>query len=159
MNTTSNYDGRLIDIELLKTIQEPTQASQAVHLSLTYQNQPRIVAGIEKLVQRYVLIFLTLVKSVKFDDQFGSIFMAAMTQGYLVNYGSLMDAFALSNSRVIATLINSSDNLPLDEQLSSASLIDFNLDFTLGTITLSIELTSLAGTSAEFVVPISIARV
>ena len=159
MNISNNYYGRSVDIELLKTVQQPSKSEQRVHFSLTYDNKPRIVAGIEKTAQRYALTFTTLIGSVMFDPGFGSIFIGAVAQGYLVNYGALVDVFAVANTSVMDTLRRTTEELPLDEQLESADLIDFNLDFVAGTIMLSIKLTSRAGTSTEFIVPTSIARV
>ena len=56
---TTNYDNRLVDVELLQSIVVPG-AIQRVHVTSVGQD-PKIVAGIEKAVQRYAVLLLTSV--------------------------------------------------------------------------------------------------
>jgi hypothetical protein len=55
---TTNYAGRQVDMELLKTISVPA-GSVAVTLSIG-DNEQKTVAGIQKAVQRYAVLLLSV---------------------------------------------------------------------------------------------------
>ena len=155
MNTSIDYTGRLVDIELLKAIRVP-EGSQSVHLLLTPQ---AMLTGIEKMIQRYVLLFLTPSGSVQFDSSFGTPFTQAVVNGTLINYGQLFATFAYANTLVIRTMLENIEGLPDDEIIDNVTLIDSNINFANSTLMLTLLFTTAAGTSAEFVIPTSIVKV
>lgn len=155
MNTTTDYTGRLVDIEYLKAIRVP-EGSQSVKIALV---DPAIVTGIEKLVQKYTLLFLTPTGSVQFDSEFGTPFTQAIINGTLVNYGQLYAEFAYANTLVVRAMLADVADLPDDEIIDTAVLVDSNIDFANSTLMLTILLTTAAGTSAKFVIPTSIVKV
>lgn len=151
--TTTDYSGRLVDIEILNTVDGPS-ANKSLHLSLT---PGRIVTGIQKAVQRYTCLFLTY--DLKFDPGIGSVFIPAIAQGVVVSYADLYKLFSISNSLVLDQLSKTSTGMPDDERVASATLTDATLNRGSSTISLTIKITTVAGDSASFVIPTSIVKV
>ena len=155
--TTTDYTDRQLDLELLQSIAIPA-GSQAVSVS-TALKPPKVVAGVEKVVQRYTLLFLTTVGDMIYDREQGTNFISAVMRGNIHDRAGLQTYFAASNDAVLAQMASDDAKtdvygaMPLDEQIDSAQLLDFDIDFGTATVKLSVEITTKAGTSIEFVVP------
>ena len=154
---TSDYTDRQIDIELLQSIAVPA-GSQPVSLT-TVQQPAKVVAGIEKVVQRYALLFLTTAGDVAYDLAQGAAFIKQLMRGNVQDRAALQTYFATSNDSVVQQMqsedsqVSTYGSQPLDEQLESTALLDFSIDFATATVMLSVELTTKAGTSITFVLP------
>ena len=160
--TTTDYSGRQVDIELLQSVQQLV-SPQRVHVSFT--SEPvRITAGVEKLVQRYALLFLSAVEQVHFDTEQGTEFMIGVTAGYATTGGSVNRMFALANIRVRDQLLEEIEDTDTfganqdDEVFSSAELLDFDVDFQSSTLYLQILITTAAGETIEFLLPVTATR-
>ena len=159
MNTTTDYSGRQVDVELLQTIIQP---SGVVPVSISSINTAaKMVAGIQKLVQRYTLLLLTNLNDVKFDAEQGGDLLKLVLDGYVQDTGQLQYAFASANNRVVTQLNN--DDLdgetygttPMDEMISEAILLDANVEKATSTAYLRIQIISQAGTEFTFVLPVT----
>jgi len=155
MNIDPVYTNRLFDIEVGQTIVYPSGNKQ---LTISLTNGQRVVTGIQKLVQRYMLLFLTTQGSVNFMQDMGTNFVTVILQNGVKLYNQLFGLFAISNISVIKQLLADTEGLPDDEILSSAELIDFNIDSLNQNLRLNVRITSVAGDSAEFVLPTAIVR-
>jgi len=153
--TSIDYTGRLIDIEWLKAVRVP-EGSQSVQIALT---PAAIVTGIEKMIQRYTLMFLTPTDSVYLDPTFGTPFTQAIINGTIINYGQLSAEFAYANTLVLQVMRTDIELLPDDEIVTSVKMTDANIDFSNSTLMISLLMTTRAGTTAEFVIPTSIVKV
>lgn len=158
-----NYSNRQIDVELLQSILKPNVDPQRVNVALVTKGT-KIVAGMEKLVQRYALLLLTIQGGVHFDQTFGTTLMADISNGVIQNKGSLMTSFSLANVSVVK-LMREEDSLtdvygtpPADEQLQNATLQDANIDVATGTVYLKVSLTTQAGSNMVFVIPTTTPR-
>ena len=151
MKTTTIYNDRLIDLEMLQTITDPTGV-QRVTVSLA-KSQPKIVTGIQKLAQRYANLFLTILGDIQFAQNLGTDFIRAVVSGVVAHYGQFFVAFALANTRTIAQLQQNTEGLPNDEIIESAELIDFDVSVSTGSVMLKVLITSLAGDTVEYVLP------
>ena len=157
--TNTNYANRQVDVELLQTV---TQPANLVPVTVsTVRTAPKMVTGIEKLVQRYTLLLLTHTGTVHFDQAQGGDLLTLVFGGYVQDAGQLNYAFASANSIVVAALYAEDINtdvygvVPDDEQISSATLLDAQVDRNTATAYLRIRINSKAGTSFEFVVPVT----
>ena len=159
---TLDYSGRQVDIELLQSITKPVEL-QRVTISSVNQT-PKLVTGIQKLVQRYASLLLTSVGTVQFDQTAGTVFMPNVAHGLIQTRGRLQQVFASSNLAVIQQLrLDDEDTdtygaVPEDEQIASARLLDFDIDFVASTIYLRILITTVAGSDIEFIVPTTAPR-
>lgn len=159
---STDYTNRTVDIELLQTIQFPGELQPVNIFSLKPNFFVRKVSGIQKLVQRYFLFFITAAQSVKWAPRQGTNFLNAIAGGYLAPT-NIHTFFAEANSDVIYLLSKDDDEyeqtynvtIPDDEKIESASLIDFNVDSINAILKLVIEIKSKAGDSTEFILPIA----
>ena len=162
-NSTTNYANRQVDIEFLQTIRTPNGVVP-VQLSFTL-GASRIVTGIQKLVQRYTLLLLTRLGDVHFDTSQGSTLITdLMYNGLTRNAGSLQIAVAFANASVFSQMrledsrTDIYGDIPDDERLQSAAMTDFSVDFSTGTLYLTIQLISVAGNSYVYVLPTTLTR-
>lgn len=159
MNTTTDYTGRQLDVELLQSITKP---AELVPVTLSNVSKPpKMVAGIEKLVQRYALLLLTNIGEVHFDQEQGGDLLKLLLEGYVQDVGQLNYAFASANNLVISQLNNDDLNtdtygtIPPDEMIKEATLLDSSVDKATSTAYLRIQVISQADTDFVFVVPVT----
>jgi len=159
---TVDYANRQVDVELLQSVSEPSELIR-VYLSLS-GDAPKITTGIQKLVHRYALLFLTTVNEVHFDTVQGTTFLRNVVAGTVQNRGQLQNAFADANSSVLAQMIADDGDtdtygaIAADEAIVSATLLDFDVDFAMSVVYLRVHLVSQAGDSLTFVVPVTAPR-
>jgi len=159
---TLNYSGRQVDIELLQSVSRPVDL-QAVTLGNVNQT-PKLVTGIQKLVQRYTSILLSIVNTVKFDASNGTTLVSSIAGGLVQNTGKLQNVFASANLATIGRLrlddakTDIYGTVPDDERIANASLLNSNVNFTTNTIYMRILITTQAGDSLEFIVPTTAPR-
>jgi hypothetical protein len=159
---TTDYSGRQVDIELLQSISKPVIIEQ---VSISTVTKPaKIVAGIEKLVQRYANLILSVIGDTHFDVNNGAELMKLILGNQIQNQGRLQNAFASSNVQVIRQLQIDDEQeevygtQPDDEKIDRAELLDSSVDYATSTIYLRIQLYTLAGDEVVFVVPATAPR-
>lgn len=158
--TTTSYANRQVDVELLQSIRTP-DVSQQVSLS-NVKKTPKLVAGIEKMAQRYTNLLLSFQGSTHFDQANGTNFLSQLLGG-VQNLGALQSVFAAANAAVLTQMTTDDariayGTLPSDERILNAVLLDSNIDIGTSTAYLRIQLTSLAGDTFVFVIPSTSAR-
>jgi hypothetical protein len=117
---------------------------------------PRIVTGIEKLVQRYALLFLTQTGSVKNSESEGTDFMGLLGTGHIYDDNTLTAAAAAAN-RTVMTQIKTEDSLlntADDEALDVSNVIDTSTDRRTATVTVTVEIVSVAGDRYVYTMPL-----
>ncbi len=160
--TTIDYSNRQVDVELLQHVPEPTALIQ-VTLALSHDT-PKMVTGIAKLAQRYALLILTTVGEIQFDKNQGTYLLSSIAGARVQNRGQLQVAFASANANVLNQMRGDDSNedlygeIPTDEAIRTAQLLDFDIDFQQSVVYLRVYLVSRAGTSVTYVVPISAVR-
>ena len=153
ITTTTDYTDRLVDLEAFQTA---SVIGSLVPLSTTLRKngESRKITGLQKLVQRYLIFFLTTLGDVKYDKEQGTEFIRTVINGGVQTRSDVIKLFAYTNSAVQSMLDKEDSNdQPDDERFHSARLKDYNLDFANGRLYLSVEVTSLAGDSYAFVIP------
>lgn len=155
---TTNYTGRQIDVELLQSVSLPRELISVTVSNVT--DTPKIVTGIEKMVQRYATLLLSIAGTVHFDSTQGCDLLRQIITGQIRNIGLLQGAFAVANS-VILRQIKADDtntdlygSIPADERISSAALINADVNYGAGIISMRIRITTEAGNDYVFVVPL-----
>jgi hypothetical protein len=112
------------------------------------------VTGIQKLVQRYAILFLSEAGDDPFDPVHGSSFVPLVTSGTVGTIGHARNIFADANLSVAMQMRIETEGLPPDETLESATLLDLRVDFQTSTVYLQVLITSAAGSSVEFTLPV-----
>lgn len=157
-----DYSNRQVDLELLQSIQAPV-TSQRVTIS-TVTQAPKIVTGVEKAIQRYIVIFLSLIGDNKYALGQGTDFVRSLAQGVVQSGSALRVAFALANSDALKQLADADNqteiygSIPTDEQIDSVRLLEYNIDYALATVYLSIQVTMTAGDTVDFIFPVTVPR-
>jgi hypothetical protein len=111
-------------------------------------------AGIEKLVQRFLLHLLTAEGSSKYFPSKGCKLMTTARRGSLRTVSDVSGAFLLSMSTIKANMRSEESSTdPADERLSECLLRDVELENRVAKLTL--EIVSVAGTSRTVIAPVS----
>lgn len=153
---TTNYAGRKKDLLILKGAKGTVAEIQVV--SVEFGKVSQFVAGIQKLVQRHLILLTTQLGSqVNFSD-FGSPLFSTITAGMgSRNKTELIHQFNFANMKVLTDLkeyqATRTDLLP-DESIASAKLKDIVYDGS--SLNFSIQLQTTSNTGIEFVVPLPI---
>ena len=156
---TTDYSNRQVDIEVLQTILKPA-GNTAMKFSIT-SSSPKAVTGMQKLVQRYTLLLLTQLGTVRFATDQGTTFMSDLIRGAGQNSGQVAAVVAFANLSVMQELQVEDQNtdlygeIPSDEQLKSATLLDFTVNTVTGVLSLSIQLLNYAGSAYTYVLPVT----
>lgn len=141
------------DLEATQSVAE-NLGNGRMYLSFSRNDMSRRVTGLQKLIQRYTVLFLTPKGSVKYHPDQGSRFINAFGADNIQTSGDIVAQFAFANYDVIAQLRwEETDDDPDDERIKSVSLLDYNIDYSEGRLYLKVRLISLAGESAELTIP------
>lgn len=113
-----------------------------------------ISTGIQKLAQRWVLEFLTELGSMPGLPERGTTFMTLVRQGRLRTYNDVSSNFIFSALSARLNLQQEeTDEWPNDERINGVDLL--SVEFAPGYANLKVELTSLAGTARQVILPIA----
>lgn len=151
--TSINYTGRTRDVCVLRGFD--TTGRRTVS-TLTFGSPSSFCAGIQKLVQRYMVTFLTSAGSQSDYPTFGTDFLSSLTGGTF--NPSTLDAthiFNFANAAVTDLFRNyqaNNPNDPLDEQLDSAVLT--RVAAYGDSVAFDVQLTSRAGVTVTFLIPL-----
>lgn len=151
--STTTYSDRTVDLLLLQTVYTPVTDKEVTPAVVT---TPHIVTGIEKLVQRVALLFLTQQGSIKNSESEGSTFITNLAHGKITDdYTLQIEATAAVTS--VASQIKQEDvqlKTPDDEALQDLTAVDLQLNRSTATVTVSLEIVSVAGEHYTYTVPL-----
>ena len=155
--TSKSYAGRQVDIEVLRHVEEMLR-KQRVHPDLN--TTPRIVSGIEKAVQRYAKLFLTVAGSVRLDRGLGSILLTEIKAGRVSNTAVLDSLYSRANSAALQAIMRDDSqavfgDIPDDERIVNTTLVDMELDYRNATVRIHVMITTAAGGTFTFVIPVA----
>tara|TARA_B100000745_G_scaffold299007_1_gene248835 strand:- start:3969 stop:4454 length:486 start_codon:yes stop_codon:yes gene_type:complete len=152
--TLTDYIGRTVDIAAFKgwKVNSHVKVTQALVMP---GKSGELITGIEKLIQRYTIELLTEQGTLVYLPNRGTGFITSARQGFWRTTADVQDAFSLASpdmSRNLRGEESTSD--PDDERFDSAKLLAVSL---LGDeVTMSIKITSLAGSTFTAVLPITV---
>lgn len=154
-----DYGGRTVDLLLLKTVLGVPSVNRNVQIDVSdVSDEPMIVTGIEKLVQRYAILFLNAIGSTKFVPGHGTNLIPMASSGRIYNYATLESAAAESNllarSRIIKSDVDG--ETPDDERLVKSDVVDISFSREEARAMISIRLTTAAGQSYVYVIPVNV---
>lgn len=150
--STIDYSGRTVDLLLLKTVLQPENKQVNPNVA----NQPMSVTGIEKLVQRYALLFLTELGSVMNSPNEGTEFLTSLSRGKIYDESSLSAAATLANKTVYRQIVSEDAALETrdDEALDDSSIQELKMDRATASVSVTVKITSVAGESFVYTAPI-----
>lgn len=149
----TDYTGRKRDINIAFGI-DPTNPDRQV-LNLSFGAISTFCAGVQKLVQKYMILFLTAIGSQSQFPTFGTEFAGTIYSGNLASREDVLHAFNFANFSVLETLKAyqaKNPSLPLDEQISTALLN--NLEVEGDRLSVEIRIVTNAGEDVDFLIPL-----
>lgn len=152
----SAYAGRTVDMLAFDDAKASGEARLS-QLLVQPQQSGALTTGIQKLVQRFLVELLTEKGSLEYLPDRGTFFITQIRAGVIRTSQELFVAFS-SAELELRNNLRLEDNTttdPTDEQYSSATLLSASLFGD--TATLSIEVTSAAGTSRKVIYPLRVA--
>jgi hypothetical protein len=155
MAANTNYTGRTVDLSMFLG----AQASGETAIQLDFAGGGSVITGIEKLIQSFLMLFLTEQGTVQYFPSIGSGFVTALRLGQLRTEVQVQQQFDLAVEEVGQTMALAADTakLPSDETFASATLLSFNLDTADSKLVMQIQIASLAGVSRQIYLPVPIA--
>lgn len=154
MSSVSDYTGRLVDLLAFDGAKTSGEAQLEMVLAQPGESG-KITAGIQKLVQRYLLEFATERGSLPYDEERGTNFLYEARSGIFTSSVDVLGAFARAHSFVLENLVGEEvDSDPDDERLASAEVE--SVAFSPGSVSLRIRITSLAGDTRQVLMPIGV---
>lgn len=152
-DSTTNYSNRTVDLLLLQLVTRPV-ADEVVRPDVS--KLPHVVTGIEKLAQRFTLLFLTQRGSVRNRSGEGSDFMTQLGAGNIYDMNTLTSE-AYAANKTVATQIRTEDAslaTPDDEALETSTIVDLDIDRSKATVYVTIQLESKAGEKYVYTTPV-----
>ena len=154
-----DYAGRTVDLLLLKTILNVPAVNVRMNLDVSnVSGEPMIVSGVEKMVQRFAVCFINAMGSTKFRNNHGTNIVNRVGRGFVYDMSSLTTESALANL-IARGQIEAADNeeeTPDDERLVNSEIIDLKFIREEAKVVISIKLTTAAGRSFVYVIPVAI---
>lgn len=157
-----DYNGRQVDIEWLQTILAPKITPTRLYMQ--FSPNTKIVAGMQKMAQRFTNTFFTIIGDIKFDPEYGTTFWDDLFHGVAQNMGRVVSAitqamlYALDAMQGDDTNTTTYGEIADDERIVEADLLDYSIDRNSGTLFIKIKLTSLAGDAYVYTVPVQAIR-
>lgn len=150
--TSTDYSTRTKDLHIFQGVNPSKLASIAPSIGRI----SNYCSGIQKLIQRYAICLLTELGSQDKYPDFGTSLISTLTSTTSrINKADVFPIFNLANSAVIdifKAYQQVTENLPEDEQLATATLLDIVV--VGNTISLSIQIYPLSVDPVVFVLPI-----
>jgi hypothetical protein len=154
-----DYAGRTVDLLLLKTVLYVPVANKRVELDVSnVVDEPMIVSGIEKMVQRFVIMFVNAAGSTKFREDHGTGLVPDVAKGLVYDMSTLEAEAAEANLIAGRQMILSveGEDTPDDERFASSEVVGLDFSREKSTVMISIRLTTAAGRSYVYIIPVDI---
>ena len=160
---SKSYAGRQVDLEMLKHVNDPAAFTVWRNVQPTVNETPRLVAGIEKAVQRYAKLFLTFLGSVRLAPEVGNELLLEVahgnvnSQGYLDHLAIMANADTLDAIRLDDGNTDVYGEIPDDERIANAELKETKLIYDIKgcRVHVHIFITTAAGEGYTFIIPVT----
>ena len=155
--TTTDYTGRKKDLSIMSGTDPKSTERQPV--TLKFGAVSSFCAGIQKLIQKYMIYFTTIAGTQSQYPDFGTDFMIGVQNGNIRTREDIVHAFNFANLKTLEALKayqKENPTIPTDEQINTASLD--NLEVNGDKLVIDIRIVSNAGTDVVFLMPLPIQR-
>ena len=163
MSSTSkskiDYAGRTVDLLLLKTVLDVPVVQKRMGVDVSnVVGEPMIVTGIEKHVQRFANAFITAMGSAKFRESHGTNIVPRVERGFVYNMPTLEAEASEANmlARLQTRQGDEGEETPDDERLVDSEVTNLELSRDKSTVRISVLLTTAAGESYTYIIPVAV---
>lgn len=157
-NITTDYSGRSKDINIAPSIDPRMTTPQKV--SPSFGPVSSYCAGVQKLIQRFMIALVTVKGSQPAYPNFGTDLFKKISVSSLTTIADLTHAFNFASASVVAAFRaeqEASPGRPDDEQLDTALLTDVSVTANYE-VTYRVALYTRAGNTYDFLLPIPISK-
>lgn len=154
--TSTDYTGRLVDVNICYQFY-PSVTPQK--LNFQFGQVSSYIAGVQKLVQRYVIALLTNIGSQFNYPDFGTNLISSIQKGTFVKGEDIKHIFNFANYEVLTAFKSyqkENPTLPTDEMLNAAILVSYTIDKPSASVSLKIQLLTVAGDNVTVLLPVPI---
>lgn len=159
MASKVDYSGRTVDLLLLKTVLDVPVVMKRVSLDVSnVSGEPMIVSGVEKMVQRFAVAFINAAGSTMFRPDHGTEMIPKVAKGLVYDMSTLESVAAMANMDAKSEIMSADEgeDTPDDERLVDSEVVDLNFSREKSRVSVSIRLTTAAGTSYTYIIPVAI---
>lgn len=152
-----DYSGRTVDLLLLKTVSEVPAVNRRVDIDA--DGEPMIVTGVEKMVQRYAILFINAIGSTKFRPEHGTDVVPNVSAGLVYNMATLETTAAGANIEALRQMTISDAEeaeTPDDERIVDSEVTNLEFSRDRSRIRISVRLTTAAGNSYVYIIPVGV---
>jgi len=158
-NITTDYTGRSKDISIASGVDPRIASPQKVTPSFGAVSS--YCAGVQKLVQRFMIALTTVKGSQPEFPDFGTDLLKKISTSSLTTIGDLTHAFNFASASVVASFRaaqeRAEDPGPEDEQLDTALLTDVEVTSSFN-VSYKVSLYTKAGNTYDFLLPIPLSK-
>lgn len=148
MATTKNYFNRKVDIALFG------ETDSGKPIDMGTRPISLVISGKLKASQNYLRVMLSNLAERKEDPLFGSTLIKNFRSNNIAFSSEIEQIFLIENVLVLKWIKERyNNNTPQDEQIDSVQLLNYDIQPG-GRVILNLELTTVAGESAAFHLPI-----
>lgn len=153
--SVTDYISRTYDASAFQDVPPPGEVAELTQALANSKTAGSIVTGVQKVAQAAVIELLTPKGSKKFDSDAGTDFITKLLRGELRTELDVFAAFNFAATRIIRKFrADRKDSDPDDEVLTKLSLDRLALSGSQATLTISV--TTLAGSSRKYIVPLEV---
>lgn len=154
--SSTDYTGRTVD----QLIFQGVKATGEQQLTLGWGTAGELCTGVQKVAQTWTNLFFTDRNSIPLDPDRGSDFMRAVRMGRIQVNADIEAEFNIAAERIRRTMDQDAveaGDLPDDERLDEAVLLDYDINRELSRLYLKVKLRTMAGDSREIYLPVPVA--
>jgi hypothetical protein len=154
MSVTVDYSGRTIDLFIFQGAKPLGDQLIAPGFG---PDSGKVTSGIQKLVQKWAILFLTEIGSMEYHQDLGTRFLTLASRGGIRDVATARGEFQLG-AQLVANTLNAleTDSMPADERLASAELTAVSMDRTKGLLNMTVTITSDAGSAHDVLLPVPV---
>lgn len=125
-------------------------------IGLSLGEQVKVVAGIQKALQHWLVIFMTRRGTVLSDPTYGTSFLPSIQRSNLSNDARIRELFGTALNEINNWMRSNvaTAGVPDDEIVTQVELQSFSKDQ--GTLTMTLKFTTKAGIEMEYLVPVEV---
>ena len=153
--STTNYDGRTLDLCIMGRLPYATDTSAEVGTTLDIAVGGQICSGIVKLMQKVLVLLLTY--TYRYDPGWGTKLPEALMGGNLTKVKRMLEAGLPEALEKTVDLLRSQEYLdtPLDERIASLRREgEIFINYDDQSVSVSIRVTTLNGSTNAIIVPL-----
>ncbi len=155
MAVSVDYTGRTVD----QLIFQGVKAAGDQLIDTGWGDAGEVCTGVQKVAQTWASLFMTDLGSIPLDPARGTGFMTAIRIGRIQVDGDVEAEFNLAADRVRRTMdqdANEAGDLPDDERLDEAILVDFEIDRLASRLYLKVNIRTIAGDDRTIFLPVPV---